>query len=333
MSVETIEAVAIVGITHALVSETKSDNELKLVDQGPLHIFQFGSTTDCFLLQVGGFNYSIVKDMPVLASSNEMGAIRSYVLSKAEGYYIIRVTSVNDVKTIQDLETFFSNNTKFAEKDTDVAKGLVVEKTVGTKSNENYTEIVANLISKGGEVIRTGLTTGAEYIAIAVNKGGDYIKETYIQKGSGTDISDSTVKKVQYVNKATTWFFNFKKSKVEKIVNIGKTYLTSAYSRLDQVDPVQDPKKAEVMNTIKQIGKATIWGAANVYIGMMDALDIIQEKGIHPATTNIVTHKYGEKAGVATKEILSAVDNVSNIRKLTKIASMEAARTMIDQKC
>jgi hypothetical protein len=332
MSVETIEAVPIVRIPNALVYEMKSDNVLKLVDQGELRILQFEAVNDCFILQVGDFNYSIVKDMPVLASSQEMGALRSYVLSKAEGYYIVRVTSVTDLRMIQDLEAFFSNNTKFAEKEPGEAKDLVVEKTVEVKTEETYTEIVAKIISKGGEVIRTGLVTGAEYIAVGVNKGGDYIKETYIKEVSEVDISDSTVQKIKYVSQATNWFLNFKKTKVEKLVSFGKNILTKASTRLDQVNPEEDPKKAEVYNTIKQIGKATIWGVANVYVGMMDALDIIEEKGIHVATTKIMTHKYGEKAGAATKEILGAVVNVSNMTKLHKIAGTEAARNMIAQK-
>jgi len=57
-------------------------------------------------------------------------------------------------------------------------------------------------------------------------------------------------------------------------------------------------------------------------------MDIIEEKGIHATATKIITHKYGEKVGTATKEVLGAVASVNNAKKF----HIEAIKKVIANK-
>jgi hypothetical protein len=301
MSSETVDAKPLLSIPEAFLYEVKENNPV-LIAQGPLVIFQIDSM-EGFILQVGEhYSYSVLKDMPVLASSNEEGALRSYVLSNVDNYIIIRIVSVPDKKLLENLEVFFAQNTKFAEKGE--LHGAVVPKPEGQEvqpSQESAKWTFSWLIYKGGEVIKDVIIAGAELVARGINAGGEYIQNNYLKK-ENIEISETTMKALQYAGTATGWVLKFKRSKVQQLINYGKRVMINTAKKRTQIDP-------NGVDGIKQIGSATIYGLLSIYEGMMDALDIIQDKGIHETTAKMFGHRYGERVGTAARHFFNSMSN------------------------
>jgi hypothetical protein len=293
-----------VSIPDALIYQVR-DNQMHLLEQGKLEIYQIGSVTDCFVLKIENFHYSLTKEMPILESSEEYSGLRSYVLSGVEGYYVVKITSVPDISMIHNLENFFAKTTKFAVSEPQKAESepLVLE----NQKPQNTTNDIPTTINKGSELIKTGLITGAEYIAKGINIGGDYIQEKFLTKGPEVNVGTITMTTINVFSNVTEWVTKFKQSKVNSLTKFGKKILSSVGNQMGD---------NTISNDIKQFGSAAFYGLYNIYDGFMEAKDIIEEKGIHEVTTKIVTHKYGEKVGQATKKVLRSMSNVSQTTQI-----------------
>jgi Senescence-associated protein. len=94
--------------------------------------------------------------------------------------------------------------------------------------------------------------------------------------------------------------------------------------------------------TVKEIGKSTLHAAAAIYDGMVEALFAIGNytkifnnrlgRGIGDTTTKLVTAKYGEKTGQATKEGLQVVGNVGQVIKMTNVEAAKAIKEGTEKK-
>ncbi len=314
MSSDTLEAKPLITIPEAFVYEVKHDEPI-LLAQGSLLVLKVDSMKDVYIIQVGNYSYSILKDMPVLASSNEEGALRSYVLSNVDDFIVIRILAVPDEKMLSELEEFFSKNTKFAEKEKQPEPENAEEKIEeGAAQKEQEPFSMSSLIYRGGEAVKDLIIAGAELLASGLNSAGEYIQHNYLKKDH-IEIGDMTMKALEWASTATGWVVKIKRSKIERLVNYGRSVLMNVAKRRTQQDP-------NGVDGITRIGSATIYGLLNVYEGMMDALSIIQEKGIHETTSKLVGHRYGVRAETAARHFLRSVSNATQsgiIRSGTKV--------------
>lgn len=330
MSSELVSAKPCVFIPLAAAFQVKGD-QTELIGQGQLYIVQAESASDCFVLQVGNFSYPIMKDMPVLASSNEGGALRSYALMDLNSYTIIKILSVDSLQMLANLDKFFADNTKFAEKGSNqqqqlplVEEKMVVNEVVVKDGKEISSIKVSDLIYRGGDLIKNCLLFGAELLAQGIIAGGGYIQEKYLAKSADVNVGDSTMRVIEIIGTATGWAMKLKSSKLKQLTSYGKRIMFEAAKRRTQQDP-------NAQDGIRQIGSATIYGFINVYEGMMDAMDIVKEKGIDIAATNIVQYKYGEQAGTATRKILNSVRVSKKGQDKAESSSAESVAIKKDQ--
>jgi len=267
-----------------------------VIDRGELVILKMDSIDEVYLLQIGDFSYSIPKDMPVLESDFEEGALADYVLPALESYLVIRILSVPDTDQLKELNNFFATHTKFAAKET--KKTTDEEKVKPEEATEPIS--VSSLIYKGGELIKNALIVGADYLARGLNAGGEYIQQHYLKKDH-VEIGSITMTTLHYTSTATGWIVKLRKSKLKQLMNYGKEVLVSLAKRMT------GPVPTGGADGIRQIGSATIHGFANIYEGMIEALDIIEEKGIHDTTVKLVEHRYGEKIGKLAQNFFATV--------------------------
>jgi len=167
------------------------DGEHVLLEKSSLSIIYY-ATMSCFILQIGGFKYSLYKEIPVVASRNEKDGMRSYVLPNIEGYYVIRASSMSENPTIDTFETIFSQYVTLLEK-------------ADQPHEKNRTEKVSEMISTGGEIIKSGLIMGAELVAKGVMTGGEYIQNKFMKKSEDPQANAQALEKLEKVeSKADT---------------------------------------------------------------------------------------------------------------------------------
>lgn len=105
-------------------------SSVKLATKGTLNVLMINEYNS-LILQVNDFRYSLNENIPILVSTKEKNAIRSYVLPNMNGFYIIKVTTTSNLKVLDDLELILRENCNLAYKSRDDGRDLDIS-TQGT---------------------------------------------------------------------------------------------------------------------------------------------------------------------------------------------------------
>ena len=109
---------------------------------------------------------------------------------------------------------------------------------------------------------------------------------------------------------------------VQGLIEIASSIAEEVGKNFESSETGQKLSKNANYEKAKIIGKSTIHATAAVFDGMVDAL-CIMGRGLGQATTEIVTLKYGDRMGEATKEGLDCIGNVGMIAKAYSVESVK----------
>jgi len=327
MESEQLSATVILAIQTVEVYQCVNQRS-SLIETGPLNMLYIMSH-NCFVLQVNNFTYQLSKEIPVLASPGEQpGEYPSYAFPNVNGYSIIKIKKIISPEALSSFETILNNHCDLAYKqeeeiecpESTIEGGEVVlasgergepVKTANASKNPK-TEIASNIIYKGGEITKKGLIVSAEVLSKGIAKIGNYVQRKYIKKTEEKNVSESTVDRLTSANKTTSAIYTFTKAQVQMLITVGKEISKEVGKQVQKTDMAKKFEKSKYHDTVVEVGKSSLHAVACLYEGMAEALTIVG-KGIGETTTKVVAHKYGEKAGDATKQGFEAVGHIGNI--------------------
>ena len=107
-----IKATEVLFFQDATIEKFKA-NSTAFASTGSLSILYF-SDYHRFVLQINDWKYPLLRRLPIVASKDETGSSRTYVLPAANGFFFrLRIGSVTNLQPITNLETIFANNANF----------------------------------------------------------------------------------------------------------------------------------------------------------------------------------------------------------------------------
>jgi len=257
----------------------------------------------------------------------------SYVFPNLDGYYIVKIVKVATPETLCSLETILTNHCELAyqEDESEELANVTIELKKeevkeAEKKSKTKAEIASGIISKGGELTKTGLIKSAELLSTGIGKIGAFVQKKYVKKSPEKEINESTFDKLQVANTATKAFFTFTQAKAQGIMAVAKTIGTEIAVKAMKTEQGKKFENSKYNGAIKEIGKSTIHAAACIYSGMAEAMSVLG-KGLGDTTTKIVNFKYGDKAGTAVKQGFEVAGNIGNI---TKVYQNEAVKVIAE---
>jgi len=157
-------------------------NKQSNITRGKLEVC-YSPEFDRFVLRVNSFKYALSPYLPTIAYISP-NAFRSYLIPTYNGYYTLRMKSMQPPSVIQNFETILSHYTQFSYKagqETELslqAQGQEYLKTFDQNPNaannnqyaqetpnktDNYTK-VGNAINIGGEFLKQKIMKAANYV-------------------------------------------------------------------------------------------------------------------------------------------------------------------------
>jgi len=291
-----------------------------LLTKGTLYVL-YSQDYNWFILKINDFNYGLAKNLPVLASSQERGAARAYVLVNMDGYYVIKILTAPPQEALNRLENILQHETKFAYKEGPDGDGLPIQLEKGIvkvkqitpqeeKMEETKTSDTAQFIYQGGKKARSMMISSAVAVSKGMNKLGSFVQTKYLTKKEEKKIDPKTISKLAFVNSATGMVNSMSTAYIKGLMSLGQTIAQKLERKLEKkkvesnIAHPQDQRKE-----VGGVGHAVAHSAITVWLGMAEALDIIRE-GFSETTTTLVSHQYGPAAGELFKAGIGIIENV-----------------------
>jgi len=207
-SVRTLKAL---GIDNIKINEVQGNNRSNIT-RGQLEVC-YSPEYDRFLLSLNSFKYMLSPNFPVIAFLAP-NAYRSYIFPTVNGFYILKMKSVQTPPIIQNFETILANYTQFSYKtgqeveldnqakgkgDYPMVFGSPYDvKVLPTPNNPTQTNPVqtnpaqTDSYAKAGNVIHLG----GEFLKQKIIKAADYLGKT-IESEKKLNANELNVKSIQ----------------------------------------------------------------------------------------------------------------------------------------
>jgi hypothetical protein len=275
---------------------TTLSNSVKLATQGVLNLL-YVSTYNCFILQINDFRYSLCENIPILVSRNEQNAIRSYVLPNMSSYYIIKVTSVSCLQTLESLETIFKKHSRLAYKDQD--------ETNDTDMNNDIMDLDDVLVGIEDEKPSDKEKKSKKMSSPTSTKEGKTAKKCSIFsslfcKSSKKDLQRKYEEKNQepktYNNGTTTLkalgvtteiVSAMNKEYIQALIMSAKTIGHEISKTLEEHSHVVKRASSKDVDMLRLIEDTKLNGSAKIYTGMDEALSMISNSWVSMGKNSI----------------------------------------------
>jgi hypothetical protein len=319
MDLKQINVSEVLKINNVELYKTHKDLST-LLTKGTLNVL-YSPDYKWFILKINDFTYGLAKNLPVLASSQEKGAARAYVLVSMDGYYVIKILTPPPQEDLNCFENILQYETKFAYKEGPEGDGLPIKLEKGivrvkpvtspeTKMEEVKTSDAAQCIYKGGKMTRSIMISSAEAISKGMNKLGGYVQTNYLAKKEEKKIDPKTIKRVAFVNSVTGMVNSMSTAYIKGLMSLGQTIAQKLERKLEKKKMESDiSHMQDQQRETGGIGHAVAHSAITVWLGMAEALDIIRE-GFTETTTTLVNHRYGPAAGELFRAGVGIIGNV-----------------------
>jgi len=113
-----ISGVETLYFNHAELTRTNLSKNI-FIDVGTLSVVYF-KELDRFVLFLGGWEYALLKRIPVIASSRTESKTRLYTFPTYHGFYTVKFTKITHPEAVQNFETILANYTKLSYHDEDL---------------------------------------------------------------------------------------------------------------------------------------------------------------------------------------------------------------------
>ena len=183
----------------------------RCIAKGPL-IVRYEAKSSWYILKVENFECVLSKDMPVLASGPEKGAVRTYALATVDGNYIIKIVKFMWKKNLIKLENILRESTFFAtEEERQLAQNSGRQDYSSQQNHISYSEnptdddskntTSANTLYKTGKATNNAMIKSAKYIAEGIGSFGRLIQTTLMKKPE-RETDEATAQKLAYTKSA-----------------------------------------------------------------------------------------------------------------------------------
>jgi len=334
----------------------------QLIQKGTLDVIEF-KAKNLFVIQVNTFKYSLAKELPILSCKEPDGTI-NYVLPNVNGHFGIKllekiepqIMEVFDIIINQHASLFYQE----IEQETpgsglESAKGVGMTGQNGTISNSNAngfvfeknlsamppqnviqgtdnksslkskftTEKISSALTSGGQYVKSGMIKVAEKLSSGIKSGGQYIQKRYIKKREEKPVNPETLAKLKIAKSATSVALTYTRAQVQGLIEIASSIAQELGKNFENSETGQKWQQSPNYEKAKVIGMSTVNATAAVFDGMVEAMMILG-RGVSSATTDIVTVKYGEKMGEATKDGFDCVGNVGLMARAYTVEGVKA---------
>jgi len=218
------------------------------------------------------------------------------------------------------------------------ANGFVFEKNISVMSQQNVIQSTDNKVSltskfttanistaltSGGQYVKSGMIKVAEKLSNSIKSGGQYIQKRYIKKREDKPVNPETMAKLKIAKSATSVALVFTRAQVQGLIAVASSIATELGKNFENSETGQKWQQSPNYEKAKVIGKSTVNATAAVFDGMVEAMMILG-RGVSSATTDIVTVKYGEQMGEATKDGFDCVGNVGLMARAYTVEGVKA---------
>jgi len=298
-------AVEILHLEYVEVFQVQ-DAKANLLTQGPLKLY-YSQEANWLFISVNDFSYGLYKEVPILASDHEEGAVRAYVLANLDGHYVIKVSKVRHQKTLEKFEAILMSHTHFAYKEGPDGHGIPVHVKEGaafihevdsTEEKSGPGLSATQIVYQGGKGIRNLMIGSAEAISSGVVRLGNHLQANYLKKSEETEIHPVAQKSAGMLRAVTGTAGFLSTVTITALMKAGNYVAKGIETKLEpQVSKELNPDGTTKMDPpTGNLVHATIYIGISLWQGMAEALDIIRE-GVTNTASNLVAHRYGASKG------------------------------------
>ncbi|KAL4481801.1 hypothetical protein ABPG74_007890 [Tetrahymena malaccensis] len=299
-------------------------SQYSVIDKGALAIYELKSH-QLVVLKLGSWQYSLQKDIPVMAQ--QQNSRKMYALPKKQGNFGIVFGYGTSDEQENVFESILENHSDFVIStpgQEDSSQKLVgssndQQQGAGTPSTSKK---IQGYLQKGGDFIRSGLITGAGYLAKGIQSGGQYIRSK-ISKPEKKEVKPETIQKVKMAKATSSAVLIFTQTQISALIQGAKIMGEEISNQVGESETGKKIKSHKNYEDAKNIAKGTVNAFASIYDGMFEGLCAIG-RGFQAATTDVVQAQYGEGAGQLAHESFETAANVGNIAYAYKTEAIKA---------
>lgn len=248
-----------------------------------------------------------------------------------------------------NLENIFQENSELVFPDCEVAytadgievrtevetatKGPRVETEKGLQAQEGMnpndaSKGLGNMLTKGGDVLKDGISSGGEYVGKGIKKTKGFLKNQFGKNEAKKEVSETTIQKLRMANKATVKIKEYTIGGIKNLMDFAIGLGKDAAEEIGQMKDADGQKHEDNKYWIhgKNIGTGVQHVAGGIWAGLTEAWDhIIGATG--DVTKSVVGHKYGSEMGNA---VGIGVDIVTNATDIWKAPSDQMKKVLYD---
>jgi hypothetical protein len=189
----------------------------------------------------------------------------------------------------------------------------VIQQGIPQQQQFEYVYVPVQQPRNLGTKLRGGLISLAEQLATGIRSGGQYVETKWIKEPRVQPVSDDTLAQTAAAKGKSKNVLTSATNTIQKILKSTGKKADLWAAKLQNTQMAQNYTVQQISKT----GKEVVQIAGTTLDGLVDALCILAQ-GVGDATTGIINKKYGERAGIATRQGLDAVGNIGLIVKAYK---------------
>jgi hypothetical protein len=286
------------GVQCFLIESFNEGNQIKRTDLAPnahLVILKQANGSLGILKVEGVMDYPLTSQVPCL--SNGPGRY-TFALPLQNTFLGITITTDQNIQLFESIVSDLCVFKKVAA--TDVMDNKNVEIRALSK-----TEKVVNAIEVGGGVVARGIQSGASYLKSWIEQGGKYLTSNIAPNTEPSKVPEGVKTGVHVVSKISPVAVQISAAAVEGLGYIATKVGGAILSSL----PAPDNEGSVAMNSMAQVGKASISAVVNVWDSLLVAGESIFD-ATSATTTEVVHKKYGEEASEFSKKSFGVASDV-----------------------
>jgi hypothetical protein len=328
-------------------------------DQRLLHAgtlkFCHVSNSSVYVIIVGDFTYTLSHELPVMRSSSRI------VFPDVEGYYGIVLPFDTDADTMMCLDELMRCQCDYRipdageaqeqeveqvewEKETsEIDKPIeyVEEEKKATETNEPHAKAkkIGNWLSEAGKKAKNTMMKGAFLGALGIVQGGIYIKGKIKKREKPITISEKNQEKLEKIKKASNKVLSVSQVVIDKALKATAKAAKKISNKITNNGNGNKLTRSKTYQSAAEIGRGALSAVGEVFDGLEQALGMLG-RATSNVTVDIVTHRYGESAGIVTSNSIDAAVNVGKIaldvrslgvKKLTKSTIKHTAEILVEE--
>ena len=295
MSSETAKGEIILTIPKVmLIMYDKKNHTSKIHSQDNLEILYYPNE-DSVIINHGKFNYALNANIPIYTNNvdkkNCIG--KKYFLPAKDQVFGLVFGDDVPIEDQNNLENIFQENSELVFPDCEVAytadgievrtevetatKGPRVETEKGLQAQEGMnpndaSKGLGNMLTKGGDVLKDGISSGGEYVGKGIKKTKGFLKNQFGKNEAKKEVSETTIQKLRMANKATVKIKEYTIGGIKNLMDFAIGLGKDAAEEIGQMKDADGQKHEDNKYWIhgKNIGTGVQHVAGGIWAGLTE---------------------------------------------------------------